>query len=503
MKGIFGCLFFGSSCFLIAILRGETPADKKSTLRIGSHFGLKPLNPITSLFGNVSDLVPLVSDGLVLDYSGKLHLASSIESENGSTWNIRIRDDVRFHDGRKLTADDVVHSIRLLMQSNLPHYKDRFDTIQKFAAISQDELTITLSKTNYEFRTYLTFPILPKKSFPLEEFSANSFLQNPIGTGPFKLVSFGEKSARFERFEDYFLGRPKLDAVEFVSFPTKEETWSQFIRGKIDVFYDPFADAEDLRRLGSSFRQHLITPPYGYYLTLATKSKELGDSKVRKAIELAVDRRRLKEMAPHSEGPEPEWVYGNPQIHRPRVVQQDVKGAEKLLDETNWSLKKEGFRFMFPLRYIKNDEVSKRVARLIEQNLYDVGIKADLRGRSISGHLQELQDENRGGAISFFTKGDSLNRLRLLFHSSGIQGGLNTSGFSNPMFDYHLDQAIFAPTRRTRIEGYQKSFELLKNEVPSVFLFWRHWVLYMDKCWEDVTIRPGNLFRTVWKWHCV
>lgn len=496
----------------------QTKKELKKGLRIANIFGIKPLNPILSIMGFSSDLVILVSDGLIDDYRGELSIATSIHTEDAKVWQIKIRNNVQFHDGTLVRASDVIHSFDLILNSDVPLHQERFRLVKELKEISPTELKVVLSKPSRTFKSYLYFPILPKKYFDQKSFNLHSFLKNPVGTGPFKVVYFKEGPreigrARFERFDNYFKGKPKLEWIEVVPVASKDDAWAQFVQGKIDFFYAPHAETEDLRTLGKTFVSHRIIPPYGYYLMYPLNSELFESVLVRRALVHAIDREKLSKLVPSAGSTTPEWIHGNSDLSRPRPLPYNIKKAEKLLDQAGWKQtspkairSRKNKKFEFTLWHMDTDMVAARTARFISKSLFDVGIRVKVYGEPFAKFfwnvrtLRELKDL---AAITWSSRGDHLDRLRQHFHSSQIESGHNWTGFSNQAFDFHLDQTLHTSDETLRLKSYEKIFLILNQEIPSIFLFWRYFLIPMHKCWKDITLRSGNIFGTAWKWYCL
>jgi len=138
--------------------------------------------------------VSLVAAGLVQDFRGENLLAQEIESPDSKIWRIKIRPNVRFHDGTVVMADDVLNSFELVRKAPADSaLSDRFKEIRSIRKLSPLEVEVSLSETMPVFRKYLTFGILPAKLFPAANASPGDFLRHPVGAGPFRLVQYGER----------------------------------------------------------------------------------------------------------------------------------------------------------------------------------------------------------------------------------------------------------------------------------------------------------------------
>jgi peptide/nickel transport system substrate-binding protein len=471
---------------------------------------LRALHPVFSTDGSASDLVPLVSDGLVATYRGENLLAESIETSDAKTWRIKLRSGVRFHDGSLLTADDVLNSFELVRnQPGRAVIEDRFGSISELRRISPLELEVILREPMPVFRTYLTFGILPARLFPVSNASRDDFLRHPIGTGPFRLVSYGETKAEFERNGDYFRGLPALSRVSIRYFPSSEEAWVEFVRGRVDMVLGAFADAEALSQISSHIRARFIEPAYAYSLALHSRGGKFGDPVVRRAIASAIDRGRFQSLSRYVDGGGPEWIPAAKGWKTGSPVAYDPAETRRLLDSRGWRLgagskirTKGGEEFRFPLYYSLGDDLPAKAARVIASDLIDVGVKAVLEPMPMNAIREKVLSSKGSAAIHFYPPYEDPDRLRIVFHGSETKDGNNYSGYADPELDRVLDSARKEIDRSRRERMYIDALNRIRDATPSVFLFWRHLAIPMSDCWENVSMISGSIFSTLWRWSC-
>jgi peptide/nickel transport system substrate-binding protein len=151
------------------------------------------------------------------------------------TWEFKLRPGVRFHDGGELTADDVVFSLRRILdpQVNSPR-RHEFGELSQISAA--DPLTVRIVTK----RPYVLLParlsqfsmILPDQ---LRGRSEADFFQNPIGLGPFRLADLSQKQAVLAAFPDYHGGAPKVPRVVFEFIADPDERLSRLLSGSVDI----------------------------------------------------------------------------------------------------------------------------------------------------------------------------------------------------------------------------------------------------------------------------
>jgi peptide/nickel transport system substrate-binding protein len=231
------------------------------------------------------------------DMTYELELAESFEpNKDASAWTVRLRDGVTFHDGKSLTADDLIYNLKRIgapksafggaSVTNLIH----LDRVKKL-----DERTVImpLKRPNAELPDFFTIfymAIVP-------EGADNP--KKPVGTGPFRYVSFkpGQNSL-FERNPDYWKpDRPYLSELEIQSIPDEGARLNALLGGQLDcIDFLSFANAKEQK--GSGRIDVLESAPTNCVpMTMAVDLDQFKDVRVRQAFRLIADREALLSSA--------------------------------------------------------------------------------------------------------------------------------------------------------------------------------------------------------------
>lgn len=225
-------------------------------------------------------------------------LALSAEPNRDATvWTFRLRDGVVWHDGRPFTADDVVYSFNAWRSSSNFAYPNVATFVDFKNVRKRDRLTVEvpLVRAAAQFPTLFTFIststwIVPDGSKPAQ------LARRPVGTGPFKYVSFtpGQRSV-FEANHDYWEhGKPYVDRlVVDTSFTGSTALVNALLSGQINVL-SPLPYAQARQYLKSSQMKVLYGSSYsGSFVEMRVDSGPFSDLRVRKAMKLVVDRKVL------------------------------------------------------------------------------------------------------------------------------------------------------------------------------------------------------------------
>lgn len=281
----------------------------------------------TNLFDGLAEYRP---DGTVA-----LVLAESMTpNEDASEWTVRLRPDARWHDGRPVSSSDVLWTIRRIQNPQ---------TAAKGAALLR-----FIDADRIEIVDALTLIIrLPKPYGPFRDIWANRYLRfvpegfdpaAPIGSGPYKLVSFTPgRESLYERFDDYFREPAKVRHVMISDIAEASAQMNALRGGQIDLAYDiPVAEA---RVLSSNSQLALLENPSSTAIQffMRTDKAPFDDPRVRRAFRLIADREQMVRIAMGGFGQVANDIQGRTVTpcgtRDPALRQQDIAEAKRLLDE--------------------------------------------------------------------------------------------------------------------------------------------------------------------------
>ena len=280
------------------------------TIQVAITGDLPYLDPSLASTVEDAEILPSVFETLTYDVGGARivpWLVTDFTAEQGGkSYRFRLRDDVRFHDGRKLTPRDVRYSFeRLLLNpesigrhfySAIRGAKALIDGEQSdlsgFRIHSSDEFTIELDEPIATFPALISYhaaAIVPEGS----DTFGNSWQEGSVGTGPFRIAKFEPGvSVELERNKDYWRkGYPKIERLIFHLAVAPTDILQQFREGRLSLASDLLpADAEALRRepeFASGY--HEVPRLMTYYAALNTHSGPLKDKALRQRVAQSID----------------------------------------------------------------------------------------------------------------------------------------------------------------------------------------------------------------------
>ena len=313
-------------------------------------------------------------------------------SADGKTITWHLRRGVRWSDGAPFTGDDVVFSVRTIMNpaNNEEQGTSGWDLIARME--QPDPYTVVFhlkrpygSYLPLYFGTAANEPcILPKHILgSLHDINTAPYNSAPVGIGPFRVVKWRHGDAiELEANPYYWRGMPKLKRITFKLLTSQETLVNQMQTGEVDLW--PLMPPSYTQRLQSVASLHVLVEPNFRTTNLDFQNQRplVNDVRVRRAIRLALDRKRLIATVMHGFGTVHDGVVIplDPPTDHDKTVAYDPAAARALLEAAGWHLQPDGTRAkagtklvldtVFPLGTAELDQT----VEYIRAALHDVGI---------------------------------------------------------------------------------------------------------------------------------
>lgn len=378
-------------------------------------------------------------------------------------WTIKLRRGVKFHDGSDFNADSVIWNIEKLFDDKAAHYdqrasaqvKGRIGSLASWRKVDDSSVELTTRSEDSFFPYQLTFLLISSPTqFEKVGRDWQAFAAKPSGTGPFKLERLQPRErAELIANRDYWdtARRPKLDRIVLRPIPEASARTAALLSGQVD-WIEAVAPDQAGQITASGARVATNDYPHGWnYMLSFQPDSPFKDVRVRKAINLAIDRDGLKQILNGYMKPAVGMVPPNsPWFGKPNFQLRYAPGeAKKLLAEA-------GYGPSNPLKFraIVSTSGSGQMQPLpmnefIQQNLADVGVKLDLEVMEWGTLLARW----RVGAVSPQNKGipalnvsaglfDPFSAFVRYFDSSyAAPNGFNWGGWSSPEYDALIAKA--------------------------------------------------------------
>lgn len=503
------------ACILLALLFGvgaSAQAQGSNRLTIALAKDLVTLDPTFAMDNYSQQVIDQVFDTLVTyapDGSLQPRLALEWEQTAPTEWRFTLRQGVTFHHGRELTADDVVWTMERMLDpaTNVP--RQHLFMVESVEATGTYEVTFHLNTEYSPFLSVLAnraLSILPREV--VEERGAD-FARNPVGTGPFKFVSWDQgQGVLLERHDSYFFGRPNLEQVLFRAVPETAVAQQQLETGDIDVIADVLPD--DIERLQA---EGLVQVAAGnsYYYSLFNLHPEsapivdtLGvnpflDRRVREAVVLAfpvelaiqaVYPGLAEQIRAYSPVPPTNWAYTE------RVEglwpAPNIERAKALLAEA-------GYPNGFETEILSmNDAARLAMAQILQNSLAQIGIRASITSPDFGLLLERANSQTFDiGVFGWGGTPDPHDFLFPLLHSDRRGPGGNNAWYSNPEVDSLIDRAATEGDPSVRAELYAQVQELFMSDLVHIPLFYKPSVLGVAERVQGLEVDPFGFFRLV------
>lgn len=496
------------------------------------------LNPLIPMSQADADLTALVYSGLMRalpDGSVIPDLASSYQiSEDGTSYTFTIREGATFHDGAPVTSADVLFTIQRAQNPNIKSVH-RADW-EGVAVAAPDDYTVVfkLPRAYAPFIQNTTMGILPKhlwEPVTAEEFPFSPLNTRPIGSGPFMIDKVETSSTgsitRYDLkpFKDFALGTPYLRRISFIFFPNEDALIQAFNQGDVDsVAGISASELNTVSRDDITIRTVPLPRVFGVFFNQG-RSAVLADISVRRALDQAIDKERLVQMILNGYGvgidsPVPPHVLSLESMSSPaRGVASSAfteetlaaarstleKGGWKFNAETSsWSNSKQG-ELAFTLATADAPELTA-TAQAVAAAWNELGVKVNVQVFPISELNTSVIRPREYDAILF---GEIVGRELDVFafwHSSQRNDpGLNLALYTNSRADTLLSQARTATSPEDRKKLYVEFAELVKDDVPAVFLYSPEFIYAVPSSLGGVGLGlltgPAERFLSAYSWY--
>jgi len=526
-------------------------APKGGEIRLAETGGWDTFNPFT-VKGEAPGGADLPFETLMVEsadepFSEYGLLAETIEFPADRSWvAFTLWPKARWHDGKPITADDVVFSFDILKTKGHPRYRFYYAAVDKVEKVSERKVRFTFKPgDNRELPLILgQLPVLPKHYWKGRDFAATT-LEPPLGSGPYKAgPSETGRTVTWVRVKDYWgadlpvrRGQFNFDRIRYDSYRDTTVALEAFKAGEYDwrlemeakkwaTGYQDWSALKDGRGLKEAFPNQRPAGMQGYVYNL--RRPLFQDAKVREALALAFDfewtnktlfygqYKRTASFFANSEmaasglpGPKelevleplrdkvPPQVftaaYKPPETEGDGNIRANLRAAMRLLEEAGWTVQngklvKDGHPFVFEILLVQ--PIWERIALPFARNLERLGIEANVRVVDTAQYKNRVDQYDYDMVVQVWGQSQSPGNEQASFWGSAAAdavGGQNLAGIKNPAVDALVAAIIAAPDRETLVA---------RCRALDRVLLWNHyvipqWHLGVDRvAWWDKFGRP-------------
>lgn len=481
------------------------PEENPEKGGIISIYSYKPdtLCPLLSINNANIRMLSIVFDGLftidenlnVIPCLAESYTASS----NNMKYTVDLKQDVKFHDGSSLTAQDVIFSVETAKAAPESLYYHNVSVIDSVKAINSNKVEFTLIKPLSKFANLLDFPIIKKQSEPVDK---ETFL--PIGTGGFVFENRNEGNLlHLVRNENWWGGEVYPDSVKVRLLPDKDTALYAFSSGTISLCpaeNDEWGKFVDTQK--TEYKEYMTE--YYNFIGLNNESGFFADESIRKALSYIIDREEvLKSGAPgfseSSNAPvRKNWITAQEKSE----TEHNINKARKILEEAGWKLSGGVYKrssghdsLTLKLNILVNEESYKKeqFAKKAAEELSNFGIPATVKKVPYEQYVEAINSKS----YEMFIGSMNLSK-ELDFEFMFAEG--NMFGISDEELLASVKNMQLAPDEEDYGLKTAEFIKLFNEKVPFIGIgFENSVILYKSDIMGAITPVSNNIYNGIEK----
>ena len=407
-------------------------------------------------------------------------------SPDGKEYVFRLQENVKFHDGRPMTADDVVFSITKFHMELAPRARAIFSLIDTCVAADPHTVRITLKQAFQPFLLMFDVSacaIVPKHLFDGQDYRTAPAVQRPVGTGPFKFTEWQRGNfIRMDRFDDYWKpGQPYLDSIIYRIIPDSQSRRLALETGQVQVTQGSDIEPFDIPALRQRPNLEVNTNGWEYFsplswIELNHRVKPLDDARVRRAMSMAIDRNFIVNRLWFGVGKAAtNPIASTTRFHdtSAKIAAFNVAEANRILDQAGFPRNAQGVRFTLKHIPLPYGEIWTRLSEYLRQAMRNIGIAFDMESTDAGSWARRVGNWEYETTINFvYQFGDPTLGVERTYVSTNIQRVTftNTGGYANPQVDALFQTARTSPAAADRQRAFSDVQKILVEDVPQIWL---------------------------------
>ncbi|MBU0612053.1 hypothetical protein KKA39_00630 [Patescibacteria group bacterium] len=496
------------------------------------------VNPVLALSDSDRDMVSLIYSGLMRknpDGSLIVDLAEKYEvSKDNLTFTFTLKDKVYFHDGKRVTADDIIFTINEVKDPIIKSpYRGNWEGVS-VEKIDEKTVKFILKQPYALFLENATFGIMPAHLWQGSPIELNNANINPIGSGPYQVENLNKQSDgiinyyNLTSFKKFVLGRPYIKKITLRFYPNENDLISALQSGQVDQASSITpSNARILEEKNYRVEYSILPRVFGLFFN-QNQAQIFTDKHIIEAINQAIDKDRIVNEVLQGYGVVIDDPIPPNMIAYQKLSTQDISSheerlqkAQEILEKDGWKKGEDGFlqktttgkdkkvksttNLEFSISTGNAPELAKS-AELIKQDLESIGMKVDIKTFEIGNLNQSVIRPREYDALLF---GQIINHESDLFafwHSSQRKDpGLNVAMYTNAKIDKILEDASITIDEKSRIKKYAQFEDEIKKDMPAVFLYSPDFIYIVSKNLQGLDINhiisPSDRFSNSYLWY--
>ena len=487
-----------------------TVHDTDSSIQISMQKPLT-LHPIYNMDKSVQQNLYLIFDTLVnIEEDGSISSNIAINwtySEEENAMTIRIRDDILWHDGTPLTSEDVVFSLKTILEANESPYKLSSKNVANVQELDAQTLKIFYRQPFSGSFQALFIPIIPKHIYNVTRDEALSL--DPIGSGPYRFVKrIPQKEVELVANPTYFRGKPHIENIYIMITPDASSELDAFEQKLIDVIYTDVMDWGKYAKDKSATIYEMNTQYYEF-MGINFNKPLFQNENIRDILVYGIDRQEILDLYYLGHGRVTDTpVSPHSHLFDPTL---ELKSYDK--EKAKLLLVQEGYTFDTKSKYFMKNDTPLGFSLLVNSENKDrvavaKGIQKMYKEIGIEVTIDEVDSETYRNRIyskqyEAFLGGWKLSYVpdfTFAFHSSQITGGDNFVSYNDPKMDELLAQAFSASPLEV-VAAYAPLQHYIAEKNPYISLYFRNGALVTQKkITGNIQPTPLNIYANIEEW---
>lgn len=419
-------------------------------------------------------------------------------SPDYKVFTFKLRNNIKFHDGRPLSALDVKYTFETML-------KDK--SLVKGASFEQYLSSIEiLDPLTVRFICRTPFPSLPNDLIPvgiIPEGTSEQQAKLPIGTGPFKFHSYTEEQEIvLNTNKQYFQVPPSINRLRIRIIPDNSTRESELKKGSIDLAINADLEpitVEALQKV-KGLKVVITNGTNLAHLGINLLDPILKNVRVRQAIAYAIDRDTIIREVLRGQAvnavsllPPNQWAFEKDL----KIYSHNLALSNQLLDQAGFKSVNGQPRLKLTLK-TSTLSVARKIGEILQAQLKQVGINLELQSLERQKLTQDMTDGNFQLYYNVMVGGNqSTDMFRFVYHSRSIPpNGQNRSRYNNPQMDKLLDDAQLE-TRERQQQIYSQVQKTLAEELPQIYLWYQAGVIVHSDRLSEFKPDPSGDWRVV------
>ncbi len=460
----------------------QTAGDSENnTLVLGEMWDIESINPIDGDAGTLICEKAAVTETLVganEDFSLKPGLATSWEQLDEDTWEFKLRNNVTFHDGSKMTAEDVKFTLEKVISEN-PKVASMLN-IDSIEAVDNYTIKIKTKEINPILPGILHYPdtaIISPSSY-----NEKGEFVKPIGTGPYKFESFDDQTRTLTvvKNENWWGGKVGLDKMIIKGVPDPNTRAMAIENGELDFTVDvPYSETDRINAIDGINVEKYKTPRV-YKIDLNLKHEPLEDVRVRQAMSYAINRSDIAEDVLYNVGEAaggpflPTMVWANKSL---KPYSQNLEKADELLTAAGWVdtdgdgiRDKDGKPLKLNLMTYAARPGLPPMAEAIAAQLKEAGIDAEIEVLEMGSIYDRREKGNWDLYLAAYNIAMVPDPEYILTNWYMTNGTDNGPGYSNPKVDALIKEARKITDLNERYKKFNEVESIVYDEQPMIIV---------------------------------